>query len=325
MGLLYLEHDTSTGVFSPDRLEVLQILTAQAAIALENSLLYSNLAIANQELAQYNMTLEQKVQRRTEQLHEKNLALENNLADLKPARTYIQDLFDLLDLYRQNYPQSPEKIQDAEEDIELEFVKADLPKILDSMQTGSQRIKTIVEGLRIFSRLDEAEYKIIDNLHANIESTLMLLQHHLRQTSEYPEIVIIKEYGELPPITCYASQLNQVFFNLLSNAIDALRSGDRTSSEPPAIHIHTEAREGKAIRIAIADNGCGMDEATRQKVFEPFFTTKLIGSGTGLGLSTSYEIVVEHHKGAISCQSQLGEGTELILEIPIQRVMKNMG
>ncbi|MEA5471027.1 AAA family ATPase [Spirulina sp. 06S082] len=356
IGLLYLEHISSKGVFNPDRLEVLQILTAQAAIALENALLYSNLAIANQQLSQANTTLEQKVQQRTEELQEKNGDLEKTLTHLKqtqaqliqaekmsgigqmvagvaheinnpvsfiygnltPARTYIEDLFHLLELYRQDRPQPSVEIQETEADIDLEFIAEDLPKLLDSMQNGAQRIKTIVKGLRLFSRLDEAEYKTID-IHENIESTIMLLQHRLRHTKEFPSIQMLKKYGELPQVTCYASQLNQALFNILTNAIDALRKGDRASSDAPTIRIQTEILGENSVRIAIADNGIGMDAATRQRVFEPFFTTKPIGSGTGLGLSTTYQIIVEHHKGAIACQSQLGKGTEFIIEIPVQK------
>ncbi|MGK7928716.1 MAG: AAA family ATPase [Spirulina sp.] len=357
IGLLYLEHHSIAGVFSPDRLEVLQMLTAQAAIALENALLYANLAIANQQLAQSNTSLEQKVRERTEQLQVKNLDLEKTLADLKqtqaqliqaekmsgigqmvagvareinnpisfiysnltPARHYIENLLRLLELYRQSHSQPSTEIQETEAEIDLEFVAEDLPKLLDSMHVGSERITSIIKGLRVFSRLDDAEYQTIDNLHENIDSTLMLLQHHFRNTTERPAIEVLKEYGQLPPIACYASQLNQVFFNILTNAIDALRAGDRDASAPLTIRIRTEPLARNRVRIAIADNGCGMDEATRQQVFEPFFTTKPIGSGTGLGLSTSYKIIVEHHKGAIACQSYLGEGTEFIIEIPVQR------
>ncbi|WP_204105407.1 MULTISPECIES: AAA family ATPase, partial [Spirulina sp. CCY15215] len=328
MGLLYLEHHASAGVFSRDRLEVLQLLTAQAAIALENALLYANLSRAN-------ITLEQKVQQRTEEIHQKNSDLEKTLINLKqtqaqliqaekmsgigqmvagvaheinnpvsfiysnltPARTYMKDLFHLLELYRQEHSQPSLKIQETEEEMELEFVAEDYPKLFDSMKNGAQRIETIVKGLRVFSRLDEAEYKTID-IHENIESTLILLQYRLRNTKEFPTIQVLKKYGILPKITCYASQLNQVFFNILTNAIDALREGDRASSDPPSIRIQTEILGENFVRIAIADNGMGMDTVTRQRVFEPFFTTKPVGSGTGLGLSTTYQIIVEHHQGA---------------------------
>lgn len=349
LGLLYLEHAASVGLFSRDRLEVLQLLTAQAAIALENALLYAN-------LSQANITLEQKVQQRTEEIHQKNSDLEKTLTNLKqtqaqliqaekmsgigqmvagiaheinnpvsfiysnlaPARTYMKELFHLLELYRQEHSQPSLEIQETEAEMDLEFVAEDYPRLFESMQNGAQRIETIVKGLRVFSRLDEAEYKIID-IHENIESTLILLQHRLRNTQEFPAIQVLKQYGILPKIPCYASQLNQVFFNILTNAIDALRQGDRPTSVHPTICIQTEILGEHFVKIAIADNGIGMDATTQKRVFEPFFTTKPVGSGTGLGLSTTYQIIVEHHKGAIACQSKFGKGTEFIIEIPVQK------
>ncbi|MBP0015988.1 MAG: AAA family ATPase [Cyanobacteria bacterium SBLK] len=349
IGLLYLEHRASVGIFSRDRLEVLQLLTAQAAIALENALLYAN-------LSRTNATLEEKVQRRTKEINAKNRDLERTLAELKqtqsqlihaekmsgigqmvagvaheinnpisfiysnldPARNYIEDILYLLEQYRKEHSRPSSKLQIVEEDIDIDFIEEDLPKLLDSMQNGAQRIETIVKGLRVFSHLDEAEYKTI-NLHENIDSTLMLLQHRLRKTKEFAAIQVIKEYKVVPPITCYASQLNQAFFSIITNAIDALRDGDRNAAKPPEIRIRTETRGENCVRIAIADNGMGMDEATCKKVFEPFFTTKPVGSGTGLGLSTTYQIIVEHHQGAIACRSKLAEGTEFIIDIPACR------
>jgi signal transduction histidine kinase len=197
---------------------------------------------------------------------------------------------------------------------------------------GAERIREIVRSLRNFSRLDEKELKPVD-IHEGIDNTLLILQHRLRAEGEHPEIQVIKDYGHLPLVTCYASQLNQVFMNLLSNAIDALEN----QPSPRVITIRTSAGTGdwqlgtgkknpnhqspiinpQFFVIRIADNGSGMNEDVLQKIFDPFFTTKPVGSGTGLGLSISYQVVVEKHKGQINCISAPGQGTELILEIPV--------
>jgi len=181
------------------------------------------------------------------------------------------------------------------------------------MENGSDRIRKIVLGLRNFSRLDEADMKPVD-LHEGLDNTLTILQHRLNHPATDSEIKIQKNYGQIPLVNCYANQLNQVFLHILSNAIDAVTTA---SEKFPEIRISTEVKEAKTVKISIADNGQGMSEKVRQKVFDPFFTTKPVGQGTGLGLSTSYQIITEQHRGQLHCISQLGKGTEFIIEISV--------
>lgn len=223
----------------------------------------------------------------------------------------------------------------VESEIEVDFLVEDCQKLMDSMQVGAERIREIVLSLRNFSRLDEQDFKAVD-IHEGIDSTLMILKHRLKREGNAGEIEVIKNYGQLPLVTCYASQLNQVFMNLLSNSIDALE----TQAPPRMITISTSSSQKPLeaygnmpilsqeevdlcpiphpwIVIRIADNGIGMSEAVSKKIFDPFFTTKPVGSGTGLGLSTSYQIVVAKHKGQLRCISAPGQGTEFIVEIPV--------
>jgi predicted ATPase/signal transduction histidine kinase len=345
MGILYLENNLVTGAFTSDRLQVLNFLTTQAAISLENALLYH-------KLEDYSHTLEQKVEERTQEITEKATQLESTLeklystqaqliqsekmsglgqlvagiaheinnpinfiyGNLQPASEYVVSLIELNNLYQELYPQPLPEIAEKIADIELEFLVDDLQNLLKSMKTGANRIRQIVLSLRNFSRLDESEMKPVD-IHSGIDSTLLILQHRLPSNSKHPEIAVIQKYGQLPLVNCYASALNQVFMNIINNAIDALESSDTNCQ--PTIIIQTELRETNKILIRIADNGIGMSESVQNKIFNPFFTTKSVGSGTGLGLSTSYSIVVEKHGGKLSCISAPGEGTEFIIEIPV--------
>lgn len=250
--------------------------------------------------------------------------------NLSPALKYVQELVALVDLYQREYPNPSPAIQQAIEEIDLKFLLPDLRKLTNSMQRGVDRIRSIVLALRIFSHLDESEIKAID-LHRNIDSTLLLLQYRLRATEDRPEIQVIKQYSILPPLTCYASQLNQVFFNLLDNAIDALEtrlqvvpSSEQPTDQaiapataPPTIWIRTQRTPEGAIVITIEDNGCGMTEAVQAHLYEPFFTTKPVGQGVGLGLSTSYQIIVEKHQGQIQCHSTPRQGTRFTIELPL--------
>ncbi len=240
------------------------------------------------------------------------------------AAKYMKDLMKLLDCYQQQYPHPTPKLQAEIEEIDLEFLMEDLPKLLSSMKIGTERIREIVRSLRSFSRLDEAESKAVD-LHIGIESTLLILQHRFQTKADSPEIQVVKEFSLLPLVECYASLLNQVFMNLLSNAVDALASRWTSSTlKPdneimPTIWIRTEVIESKRVRICIADNGLGIPESVKDRIFDPFFTTKPVGQGAGLGLSISYQIVVERHKGLLNCISELGQGTEFWIEIPVVR------
>jgi signal transduction histidine kinase len=235
---------------------------------------------------------------------------------------YAKDLLELLKLYQKYYAQPVPAIQEHMDEVDLEFLLEDFPKILTSMKVGCDRIRQIVLSLRNFSRLDEAEMKQVD-IHEGIDSTLLILQHRLKPRGEYPEIQVVKNYGNLPLVECSASQINQVFMNLISNAIDALETYNSQRSladlnrNPSQITITTEVLKPNRVTIRIADNGPGMPESVRERLFEPFFTTKPIGKGTGLGLSISYQIVVEKHGGSIWCVSQPGCGSEFWIEIPI--------
>ncbi|MEH2329680.1 PAS domain-containing sensor histidine kinase [Nostoc sp.] len=260
--------------------------------------------------------------------HEINNPVNFIYGNLNPAKEYTQDLLSLLQLYQSHYPEPVLEIEDFAERIELDFLKSDLPQIINSMKVGADRIREIVLSLRTFSRLDEAEMKAVD-IHEGIDSTLMILQNRLKGNDQRPTIEIIKEYGKLPLVECYAGQLNQVFMNILSNAIDALEESliicpipwenarnieQRTS---PQICIRTQLQEPNQVKIRITDNGLGIPEDVKKQLFDPFFTTKPIGQGTGMGLAISYQIITERHGGSLECISQLGQGAEFVIKIPL--------
>ncbi len=361
LGILYLENNLTTGAFTSDRVEILKLLTTQAAISLENAILYKNLAQANETLKDYSHTLEEKVEERTQELSKINQSLQQTLSELQNTQThliqtekmsslgemvagiaheinnpinfihanisyassYVEDLLDLVAIYQQEYPNPSSIIEKKAQELDLDFLLNDLPKLLESMNVGSSRIRNIVLSLRNFSRLDESEMKPVD-IHEGIDNTLMILQHRLNEKSNHPEIEVIKEYGQLPFISCYAGQLNQAFMNILSNAIDALQESNETdaiatSPKVGQICIRTSLVDSNTLKIQIADNGHGMSDKVRQKIFDPFFTTKPIGSGTGLGLSISYQVVVDKHKGQLTCDSTPGKGTEFVIEIPLKQ------
>ena len=285
--------------------------------------------------------------------HEINNPANFIYGNLFHTETYVQALLKLIKTYQEHYPTPVQAIQTTAEFIDLPFLMEDLPKLLDSMQVGANRIKHIVESLRNFSRLDEAGIKPVD-IHSGIDSTLLILQHRLQANDNHPEIAVIKEYGQLPLVQCYVGALNQVFMNILNNAIDALEmrtllsetlcerqalfdklgaaqciAGDwgitsETFSEfpLPTIRIRTEIQDANKVLIRIADNGPGMSESILNRIFNPFFTTKPVGRGTGLGLSISYSIVVEQHGGHLTCSSALGKGTEFVINIFIQHPEK---
>jgi signal transduction histidine kinase len=322
-----------------------------------------SLARSQAQLQEYNQTLETKVVERTQELQEKNAQLAQALQDLQNtqmqliqaeklsglgqlvagvaheinnpinfvrgnvihAQQYTQDLLALIELYRQNYPDDNAEIEDFIEEIDLPYLCDDLPKVLSSMEVGTERIRHIVRSLRVFSRLDEAEIKDID-LHESIDSTLVVFQSRLRENRIGVPIEVVKDYGKLPPIYCYAGQINQVFANILNNAIDAL---EEKFSQPafsnanagvqqfPTIYIYTQQPDSQYATIGFADNGIGMSENIRSRIFDPFFTTKAVGKGTGLGMSISYQIVTQQHRGQLSCSSVPGKGTEFTIQLPL--------
>lgn len=260
--------------------------------------------------------------------HEINNPVNFIFGNLVHAKEYIKDILNLIKLYQEEYPDPSPTILEEIETIELDYLVEDIPRLLNSMTVGAERIREIVKSLRIFSRLDEAEMKEVD-IHAGIDSTLMILHNRLKDKHGHSEIHVIKQYGDLPLVECYAGQLNQVFMNILSNAIDALdeynvgRSPEEYERNPSTITITTEKLASvpgmkEWIAIRIKDNGVGMPEQTQKKLFEPFFTTKAIGKGTGLGLSISHSIIVEKHGGQISCFSEINKGTEFTIEIPLK-------
>ena len=257
--------------------------------------------------------------------HEINNPVSFIHGNITHASQNVQDLLELLQLYQKQYPNSTPEIQEKAEAIDLEFLIEDLPKVISSMKIGADRIREIVLSLRNFSRLDEAGVKAVD-IHSGIDSTLMILQNRLKPQSHHLGIQVIKEYGDLPEVECYAGQLNQVFMNILTNAIDALEEDNLkclatdTNATPGKIKIRTEVVGYDRITIRIADNGPGMPESVLKRLFDPFFTTKPVGKGTGLGMSISYQIITEKHGGSLQCISSPGQGTEFLIEIPVRQV-----
>lgn len=253
--------------------------------------------------------------------HEINNPINFIYGNLAPAEEHIQALMTLVNLYRECHPDPHPQIQHWMEDVDVEYLIEDLPKLLKSLKLGSDRIRQLVISLRNFSRLDEADLKPV-NLHEGIESTLLILQHRLKAGAHFPGVQIVRQYGQIPEVECYPSQLNQVFMNILSNAIDALEEHWSFSSQYlPQIIIRTEMRSNDWVAIRIMDNGPGIEDHLKAKLFEPFFTTKPVGKGTGLGLSISHRIVVEKHGGQLYCHSTSGQGTEFAIEIPMQKAV----
>jgi signal transduction histidine kinase len=241
--------------------------------------------------------------------------------NLTHAREYAGDLLRLMDLYQTEYPNPSPKLQSALDSMDLDFVQADFPKLFNSMQTGSDRIREIVLSLRNFARLDESEFKKVD-LHEGIDSTLVILGSRLKATNSRPDIQVIKHYQSLPQVECYPGQLNQVFMNILSNAIDAIDErqkgdDDQAQGSMPTITIYTQVLEANSVAIRFQNTGLRIPEAVRDRLFDPFFTTKPVGAGTGMGLAISYQIITEKHSGKLWCESD----TEVMfsLEIPVHQ------
>lgn len=243
--------------------------------------------------------------------HEINNPVNFIHGNLNPAQQAFDDLLALVELFQDTYPKPTPKIAEAIAEIDLAFLAKDIPDMLKSMQGGTERIRKIVKSLRIFSRLDEAEFKAVD-IHQGIDSALMILQSKLKVHPHRSEIYICQQYGDLPLLNCHASQLNQAFINILSNAIEALE--DKTDALK--ITIQTE-HVADSVVIKISDNGVGIPEEIQAKIFDPFFTTKPVGKGIGLGLSVCYQSIVETHSGTLKCVSNVGMGSEFIIEIPI--------
>ena len=241
--------------------------------------------------------------------------------NIQPAQDYVRVLLGLIDLYQEEVPEPSEAIEDEIEAIDLDFIREDLPNLIGSMNTGIDRIRNISTSLRTFSRTDR-ESKTAFNIHDGLDSTLLILKHRTKANEERPAIEIVKQYGELPGIHCFPGQLNQVFMNLLANAIDALDEGNSGKTyqgieqNPNRIAIQTSIASDR-VQIQIQDNGCGMKPETVARIFEQGFTTKEVGKGTGLGMAIAHQIVTEKHGGTLTCQSELGQGTTFTIALPL--------
>ncbi|MBG1243653.1 ATP-binding protein [Nostoc sp. NZL] len=347
LGVIVCEHTRVLRPWSDDEVELIRGVADQLAIAIDQAQLYNQSRAAtaaataqaeqlNQVLHNLKETQAQLIQ--TEKMsslgqlvagvaHEINNPVNFIYGNLTHVNEYTLGLLELVELYQKTNVNPTSEVQAHIEAIDLDFMTEDLPKILTSMKMGANRIREIVLSLRNFSRLDEADMKPV-NIHEGIDSTLLILQNRFKQTSGNPGIQIIKEYGDIPLVECYAGQLNQVFMNLISNAIDALDSynSKRTIEDIEAntsqIVIRTELHNSDRITVQIADNGPGMTEVIKQRLFDPFFTTKAAGKGTGLGLAISAQIITEKHNGAIWCISEPGQGAEFWVEIPIKQSSK---
>ena len=259
-------------------------------------------------------------------VHEINNPVNFIHGNIQYATEYSQDLLKLIEIYQQHCPPLAPEVQEEVEAIDPEFVIKDFSKLLNSMQVGTERIIEIVNSLRTFSRLDEADVKQMD-IHEGIDSTLMILQSRLKENKSSPSIEVIRDYGDVPLVECCPGQINQVFMNILANAIDALKESYQSKKlaytqefknwKSPNIHLQTK-QENKNCIITIADNGSGMTQEVRRRIFDPFFTTKSVGKGTGLGLSISYKIVVEKHQGKLECDSILDRGTKFTIALPLK-------
>lgn len=246
--------------------------------------------------------------------HEINNPVNFIHGNLCHVEDYTRDLLHLVNLYQQHYPEPVDAIASYLDDIDIDFIQTDFEKVVSSMSVGTQRICEIVLSLRNFSRMDESALKRVD-IHEGIDSTLMLLSHRLKLTPNSAAVEVIQNYDTLPEIDCYPGQLNQVFMNILANALDALEAVDRAAT----IKISTQLLDEEWVEISILDNGPGISEKTRTRIFDPFFTTKPVGKGTGMGLSISYQIIVERHGGKLECFSSPQRGTEFRIRIPIHQ------
>jgi signal transduction histidine kinase len=352
IGVVSCGHSSGSRPWRDSEVELLQAVADNLAIAIDQAQLLEQSRTATVTAQEQATQLEQTVRElqqtqaklvQSEKMsslgqlvagvaHEINNPVSFIYGNLVHANQYTEDLLNLVQLYQEYYPQPAPEIKVETEVIDLDFIQEDLPKILSSMKMGADRIRQIVLSLRNFSRLDEAEMKWV-NIHEGIDNTLLILANRLKPKpvgevgakTFHCGIEVIKEYGDLPEVQCYPGQLNQVFMNILTNAIDAIdeynkeRSVEEIKNNPGTIRIHTEVNGTNQVLIRIVDNGPGMTEDVCHRLFDPFFTTKPVGSGTGLGMSISYQIVVEKHGGQLQCISAPGQGAEFLIYVPIEQ------
>ena len=334
---------SKTDSYKAEHLKLVSIFASQSAIAIDKAVLYEQStqaaiqakaqtqrlqqALHELQLAQTQLIQSEKMSSLGQLIagvaHEINNPVNFICGNLRYVAEYAQDLLHLLEKYQKFLPIAPPELESELDNIDLEFIMQDLPKLLNSMKLGTSRIVEIVQSLKNFSRHDEAEMKAV-NIHDGIDGTLMILHHRLKADVHRPAIEIVKDYAKLPLIECYPGQLNQVFMNVLANAIDALEEGmgNEEISPPTAqITIRTAVLDHQKVVIRIADNGPGMKEEIIHRIYDPFFTTKDVGKGTGLGMAISYQIVVDKHGGILKCRSQPGEGTEFWIQIPVNCAM----
>jgi len=324
-GLLAVYQNSGPRHWQDEDVELLAQIADQLGVALQQAELLEQ---TRKQAAELSQTLKNLQQTQAQMIQSEKMASLGQLVagvaheinnpvnfihgNIHHLSNYVMDLLEFVQIYRQLYDEPLPEMQKYAADMDLDYIMEDLPNTLASMKMGTERIRQLVLSLRTFSRLDEAEMKPV-NLHDGLESTLLLLQHRFQSNGQNQEIAIVKQYGDLPTIQCHPAQINQVFMNILGNAIDAVQN-----SENPTITITTELVAEMAV-IKIADNGIGIPETLLSRIFDPFFTTKEPGKGTGLGLSTSYQIVVETHRGQLRCFSETGQGTTFVIEIPTSR------
>ncbi|MBD2086637.1 trifunctional serine/threonine-protein kinase/ATP-binding protein/sensor histidine kinase [Trichocoleus sp. ST-U3] len=329
LGMVYLENNLATGAFTRDRVKLLNLLCAQAAISLENARLYRQAQAYAQQLEESQLQIVQNEKMATlgnlvaGVAHEINNPVGFLNGSINNAKDYVKDLREYLDTYQQHQPPTGSVAELAQE-IDLEFLLEDLPKLIDSMQGATDRIKGISTSLRTFSRAD-TEHKVSAKLHEGLDSTLLILKYRLNANENRPAIKVIRNYGEIPEIDCFPGQLNQVFMNILANAIDMFdemaqqTTFEKLEHHPQQIAIQTALLpEQNTVEIRINDNGKGMNEEVRTKIFDHLFTTKEVGKGTGLGLAIARQIVLEKHDGRLEVQSELGQGTEFSIFLPVR-------